>query len=157
MNSGIARRMAATSGSAKGWGPGRSWGFAAGGSQDERFGEVNRLGHAVVFDALRGFFIQEVKAQGIRVGLDFGEQPVAQEHPFLLPDLALKYTLLDPGAVVLTGLGHAAQAAAAGGFHSGDIVGDEDEHRDRREGLGSGVWGLGEEGSGRRYLGTRGT
>jgi hypothetical protein len=45
--------------------------------------------------------------------------------------LALEYGVLHPLAEILAGLGHTAQAALASFGGGGDIVGDEDVHRER--------------------------
>jgi hypothetical protein len=84
--------------------------------------------------SLHGLLIQEIEPKRIFPRLDLTEQSVAKEHPgvrsFLLAYLAFENALLHPHAVVLAGLGHASESAFSGVFDGGDIVGDQNQHRD---------------------------
>jgi hypothetical protein len=86
----------------------------------------------VVFDFGLGGFVEEIKADGVLVGLVFVEESGAELDPFFGAELAFEDGFLDADAVVLTGLGDATEAALAGFFDGGDVVGDEDEHGDFR-------------------------
>ena len=81
-----------------------------------------------MFNSLNRFFIEKVKAQRILVGFDFSEQSMAEERPFLLPDLTFEDGFLHTYAIIFASLSHAAEAAQAGLFDSGDIVSNEDQH-----------------------------
>ena len=128
MNGGNARQSGCFGVAAKGSGSARHWGFAEERSQDERFGQVDGFVHAVVFDALSGLFIEKVEAKRVFISLDLAQETFTQEHPFLLTDLTLEDGFLHARAVVLAGLGHAAEPTQAGLLDRGDVVGDEDQH-----------------------------
>jgi hypothetical protein len=53
---------------AKPAGAGRRWGFAEDGSQDQRLGQIDGFGDAVVLGPLRGLRVQEVEAERVAAG-----------------------------------------------------------------------------------------
>ncbi len=58
------------------------------------------FGAAVTFDALDGFPVQVIEAEGVGLGFDFAQETIAEDGPFLLAGLAFEAALLDPHAVI---------------------------------------------------------
>ena len=83
-------------------------------SQDQRLAQIERFIHAVMFDVLHCFLIEEIEAERIFIPLDLAEQTVAQQYPFLLGNLAFEDRFLNPRAVVLARLCHAPETSLSG-------------------------------------------
>ena len=97
-------------------------------SQDQRFGEINGLGHAMVLRPLDRLSVEEVKPDRVFAFLHFRQQAVAELDPLGLAHLALEHRLLYPRAVVFAGARNPPESAPASSFDRGDIVGHQDKH-----------------------------
>ena len=129
--------MSGLCGARKGWGLGVCLGFARGlaggwrvvvGWSEEEVGEVEGGFGAVVFDAALPVGAEEVEAEGVGGGVDFGEEFSAEGGPLGGVDFTFENGELDALAVVGTVFGDAAESVSAGFGIGGDIVGDENEH-----------------------------
>lgn len=114
-------------GCAKGVGFGCVLGVRAGCSEEE-VGEVEGGFCAVVFDAALPVGAEEVEAEGVGGGVDFGEEFGAEGGPLGGVDFAFEDGELDALAVVGAVFGDASESVSAGFGVGGDVVGDEDEH-----------------------------